>query len=515
MANRFSWVAASALLLATTLWCSSGTAAPAPTVQITMRTGARAAYAFSSYDQKRLAFELQSGKRDAELPLQDVAMLTIAAGDTAGPAAPESLDVVTMADGRALRGTFRKMDSKHLTILLATGEQSQLELGAVRRVAFGNGILDVDRREFGKGFNLFGPAIEVSLADGFASDVTAGAPVLQDDQVSAYMSDLGKRIAATSKRPELNYTFTVINSRVVNAFTVGGGHVFVYRGLLEQMGSEAELAGVLAHEIGHNVGKHTAKQLSDALLMQGIVSAGGELLAGNDAKRRDALKSLGGTVTYFTTLKFSRDDEREADYLAVYNLYQQGYDPHAMVSAFETLKRNQDHDPSAFEVFFQTHPSLNERIDNTGAELPKLHLEHPKEDSPEFQAMKARLVGLPWPTLRQDLRKEQLRIAGSAYSTYTLPLDPHAIHDCVLRGHFVAAGGTGNDIRIMLLDQTNFLNWKNGHQAQTLFNSGKMTAVDMAVPITQAGNYYLVLDNTFSAFTEKVVSVEDFLEYKE
>ena len=89
------------------------------------------------------------------------------------------------------------------------------------------------------------------------------------------------------------------------------------------------------------------------------------------------------------------------------------------------------------------------------------------------------------------------------------------IHDCVLRGHFVAAGGTGNDIRIMLLDQTNFLNWKNGHQAQTLFNSGKMTAVDMAVPITQAGNYYLVLDNTFSAFTEKVVSVEDFLEYKE
>jgi hypothetical protein len=480
-----------------------------------MRSGERTTYTFSSFDQKRLTFELQAGKRDVELSLREIEMLSLAPGDTAAPAMPESLDVIGMADGRTLRGTFRKMDNKHVVVLLDSGEQPQLDMGAVRRISFGTGILDVDRREFGRGFNLFGPAVEVSIADGFASDVTTGSPVLQDDLVSAYMTVLGKRIAATSKRPELNYTFTVINSRLVNAFTVGGGHVFVYRGLLEQIGSEAELAGILAHEIGHNVGKHTAKQLSETLLMQGIVSAAGELIAGNNDKRRDALKSFGGAVAYFTTLKFSRDDEREADYLAVYNLYQQGYDPHAMVTAFETLKHNQDHDPSVFEVFFQTHPSLNERIENTGAELPKLHLDHPKEDSPEFQATKTHLAGLPWPTLRKDLRKEQLQVAGSSYSFYTLPLDPSAMHDCVLKGHFVAAGGAGNDIRIMLLDETNFLNWKNGHQAQTLFNSGKMTAVDMTVPISRAGSYYLVLDNIFSALTSKMVSVEDWIEYKE
>ena len=87
--------------------------------------------------------------------------------------------------------------------------------------------------------------------------------------------------------------------------------------------------------------------------------------------------------------------------------------------------------------------------------------------------------------------------------------------ECRLKGHFVAAGGSGNDIRVLLFDPTNFLNWKNGHQASVMYNSGVITAADMSVPIGQPGQYFLVLDNRFSAFTEKAVSVQDFIEYKE
>ena len=484
-------------------------------MQIRMRTGEYATYAFSSFDQKRLTFELEAGKRDVELPLREIATFALAPSDTAATVAPESLDVVALTDGRTLRGIFRRMDGKHASVLLASGEQPSIELGTIRYVAFGNGILDVDRKEFGNGFNLFGQELEVSLADGYASDVATGSPMLGDSVVTEYMNALGRRIAATSKRPDLNYSFSVIDSHVANAFTVGGGHVFIYRGLVEQIGSEAELAGVLAHEIGHNVGKHVAKKLSETLLMQGIVSAGGALLAGGDEKRRKALESLGGAVAYFTTLKFSRDDEREADYLGVYNLYQQGYDPHAMVSAFETLKRIYDHDPSALEVFFQTHPSLNERIENTSAELPKLLLEHPKEDSPEFQAMKTRLTELPWPTLRRDLVNERIAVAANGAQMWTLTLDTAVLKQCVLKGHIVAAGGTGNDIHVLLLDATNYLNWKNGHEAKTLFNSGQITATDLNVPIAQSGQYFLILDNRFSMLTDKTVAVTVFAEYKE
>ncbi len=81
--------------------------------------------------------------------------------------------------------------------------------------------------------------------------------------------------------------------------------------------------------------------------------------------------------------------------------------------------------------------------------------------------------------------------------------------DCVLKGHIVASGGAGNDIQVMLLEETNFLHWHKGHRAQTLFNSGKLTAVRMAVSIVQSSTYCLVLDNALSASTEKVVAVED------
>lgn len=484
------------------------------------RDGHTGTLSFASFDQKHLALKLKAEKQDREVPLGEIASITFSPVDSAVPPGPrpDSLDIIGLRDGNFLLGVFRRMDEKHTYVNLSTSDQeiSELDNGTIRQITFGTGILDVDRREFGKGFNLFGRDIEVALGANFASDIEQSSPILTDTLVTSYVNTVGQRIAAASKRPELGYSFEVINSRVVNAFTVGGGRVFVYRGLIEQMNNEAELAGVLAHEIGHNVGKHTAKQLSDNLLTQGLVSGASVLLSGGDQKRREAYERAGGSVAFFTSMKFSRDDEREADFLATYNLYQLGYDPRAMMSMFETLRRIQGGDPSRLEVFFQTHPSCAERIENTGAELPKLHsLDQLRKDTPEFVAIKAHLTSLPWPTLRQDLTSQQTRVPANGYSSYTLTLDPRGRSEYILKGHFVASGGSGNDIRVLLFDPTNYLNWKNGHQSFVMYQSGVVTVADMSVPITQPGQYFLVLDNKFSAFTEKAVSVQDYIEYKE
>lgn len=518
--RRMLLAAAGAALLSVLPSVASGARVPAPLMTISTRDGHSGTLSFAGFDKKRLTFKLKADKQDRELPLQEIASIVLAPTDSAaspGPR-PDSLDIISLRDGHFLLGVFRRMDEKHTYMNLSTSDQetSELDNERIRQIAFGARILDVDRREFGKGFNLIGRDIEVALGANFASDVEQASPVVADTLVENYVSVLGKSIAAASKRQDLDYSFEVINSRVVNAFTVGGGKVFVYRGLIEQMSNEAELAGVLAHEIGHNVGKHTAKQLSDNLLMQGLVSGASALLAGGDQKRKETYQKAGGAIAYFTTLKFSRDDEREADFLATYNLYQLGYDPRAMVSMFETLRRVAGNDPSALEVFFQTHPSPAERIENTGTELPKLrNLDQLRKDSPQFDAMKTHLVSLPWPTLRHDLAAEQTRVPANGYLTYTLTLDTRVFKECMLKGHFVAAGGSGNDIRVLLFDPTNFLNWKNGHQASVMYNSGVITAADMSVPIGQPGQYFLVLDNRFSAFTEKAVSVQDFIEYKE
>lgn len=509
-------VAIAAPLLLVTLPAPAAAGDRPLTLQIALRDGQAEALAFDGFDEKRLVFKFKTGKDKREIALRDMAALDFAPPDS-GVAAPDSVDVLCLRDGRMLPGLFRRLDDDQVKFLVAGSGRKAGKFGnkEVQRVVFGRRVLDVDRHEYGTSFNLLGDDLEVALSASFAEEVVGTSPILGDTLVANYVNALGQRIATASKRPELAYSFTVIDSRVVNAFTVGGGKVFVYRGLIEQMGDEAELAGVLAHEIGHVVGKHTAVQLTNNLLMQGIVLGGGELLGGNNAKRREVIQQAGGAIAYFRQLKYSRDDEREADFLAIYNLYQMGYDPRAMTSVFETLRRSAGGDPTKFEVFFQEHPSSAERIDNTNTELPKLVLENLRLDSASFPAVKDRLAQLPYPLLRHDLIRETVQVPSSSYKAYTLSLTPGAWRDYTINGHFVASGGSGNDIRILLFDPDNFLNWKNGHEARALHDSGTLTAAEMSMPITADGDFFLILDNKFSWMTDKAVQCEVFVNYRE
>lgn len=503
-----------ALLL--TLAAAPVLAAPAPVVTVLTRDGRRHDWQMARFDATKLRFSFREGKQEIEHWLASVEALEFGPQDSTSLAAlPEpGLDVFVERTGRVSHGIFRRMDKDDLWFQRQDGSEAEVKWATLRRIGLARDVLDVDRRQFGRGFNLFGNEAEVALSALFANQVTGDAKPVEDPAILAYVNRVGQAVAATSKRPDLPYSFTVIDSKEVNAFTVGGGRVFLYRGLLERMKSESELAGVLAHEIGHNVGRHTARQFSQDLLFKGAVEVTA-LLAAKDDESRDLLRSLGGALVYFRGLKYSRDDEREADFLAVYNLQACGVDPHGMIGLFETLQKQQEAEPSRFEVFFQTHPSLEERIENTTAELPKLRLATPAKDSPEFHEMQARLLALPRPKVRGVISSDTLQVAGLSRERLVFDLKGGELDSLALTIRFRAYGGTGNDIRMLVLDETNYLNFVNGHRATPLLDSGVLTTQTFKVPVHTTGKHYVVFDNMFSMFTPKTVVCSVEAEFEE
>ncbi|MCI0404760.1 MAG: M48 family metalloprotease, partial [candidate division Zixibacteria bacterium] len=242
-------------LLAAVFLCLS-VALPSPAkdiaLKIATRSGQGLVYNFSDFDDKRLTFEFKLGKQEREVALRDIQAIYFDTTSSSSQNSADTLDIFSLKDGNTLRGIFKKMESNEVkaTILENGLKEKKIPTVSLNKIDFSQNILDVDRREFGKGFNLFGKDIELELANGFASDIEKEAPPMDDTLVNNYVDRLGKKIAAFSKRTDLDYQFKVINSNEINAFTIGGGKVYVYRGLLEHVDNESELAGVLAHEIG-------------------------------------------------------------------------------------------------------------------------------------------------------------------------------------------------------------------------------------------------------------------------
>jgi predicted Zn-dependent protease len=173
-------------------------------------------------------------------------------------------------------------------------------------------------------------------------------------------------------RPGLAYKFHIINDNVVNAFAVPGGHIYFYRGLIEMTETEDELAGVMAHEISHIVGRHSMQQMKSQRKL-GFAALGGALLGTIVGGRLGEAIYYGSNMTtnLFMT-KYSRDDEREADFLGIYALYQAGYNPSGMSSLFEKFGKLRETQPSAMESWFQTHPQPEERVQNALKEQSKI-----------------------------------------------------------------------------------------------------------------------------------------------
>jgi len=207
-------------------------------------------------------------------------------------------------------------------------------------------------------FNLISTAEEVEMGNRFAEEIAKQHRFLEVQSIQQYVRETGGRLAAVSDRTDIEYHFTVIDDREqVNAFALPGGWLYVYTGLLERADNEGELAAVLAHEIGHIAARHHTEQMTKLLGYSLLV----QLVLGEDPNQYAVLAAqLFGTLGQ---LKFSRDDELEADRLGLVYLRRAGYRPDSMVSFLEKLQSMARSEPSRLTSFLSTHPMAPVRVE--------------------------------------------------------------------------------------------------------------------------------------------------------
>ncbi|HSN70263.1 MAG TPA: M48 family metalloprotease [Steroidobacteraceae bacterium] len=205
---------------------------------------------------------------------------------------------------------------------------------------------------------LISESQEIELGRSAAEEVGQSMGLVDDPALQAYVSAIGQRLAANSERPELPWQFAVVDDPTPNAFALPGGYIFLTRGLLNLMGSEAELATVIGHEIGHVTARHSVAQLSRAQLAQLGLGLGMVL-----APELRSLGDLAGSGLSLLFLKYGRDAERQADELGFRYALEQNYDVTEMADVFEALQRSGElAGASPVPGWLATHPAEEERI---------------------------------------------------------------------------------------------------------------------------------------------------------
>ena len=193
--------------------------------------------------------------------------------------------------------------------------------------------------------------------------------IFQDKDLQAYIDSVGKRVASVSHRANLPYRFNVVNSSDINAYALPGGKISITRGLVSLLENEDELAGVLAHEVGHVAARHSVAQLSRTMLTQAAVVGLGAFIATSDVKNKE-LYAIGSTVaTSLLLLRYSRHQESQADLLALDYLAKAGYNPEGYLHTMEILDSTKKKEPSKLEALFASHPLTSQRIDTLKSNL--------------------------------------------------------------------------------------------------------------------------------------------------
>jgi Zn-dependent protease with chaperone function len=242
---------------------------------------------------------------------------------------------------------------------------------------------------------------EIELGRRASLEIEQKLTLLNDQHVVTYIEDLGRKLVAVSGRPNIPYTFKVVDGEEVNAFALPGGYVYVFRGLIQAADYESELVGVIAHELGHVVARHGIEQLKRAQIIGLGATVFGQILGGGQESGQgpsmaEMAVGLVGTGAY---LSYSREAEAEADKLGIRILYDAGYDPSSFVTFLEKLEARQGRDPTGIGAFFSTHPSPVQRRANVGGLIAQLPSRPDAlQDTRRFQLIKQLLAGLPPPS---------------------------------------------------------------------------------------------------------------------
>ena len=234
---------------------------------------------------------------------------------------------------------------------------------------------------------------EIEIGRQANAQVRKEVPELRDTQATAYIRTIGQRLARHAQGPKYPYSFSVADFREINAFALPGGPVWVHRGVIHSAANESQVAGVLAHEVAHVAQRHAAGQLTNGIMANWGLGLLGAVLGNSGGA--GAAQMAAGLLTNGIFLKFSRDDEREADQVGLQIMRRAGWDGRGMAELFEMLRREESHNPGTVEVFFSSHPPPQDRVARLQAEVAR----HPggTRDSQQFQSIKARLQRMPAP----------------------------------------------------------------------------------------------------------------------
>ena len=238
------------------------------------------------------------------------------------------------------------------------------------------------------GWNLFSPEQDVQLGQEAVKEIEKEVEVVDDRQLASYVEGIGKRLVAVAPGAEYPYSFKVVADNSINAFALPGGPTYVHSGLIAAADNEAQLAGVMAHEVAHVALRHSTSQASKAKAFQiPLVLAGG--LLGNKGGLLGTLAEVGvGFGLNSVFLKYSRDAEKQADLLGAQMMAEIGYDPVEMARFFEKLEGEGG---SRMPQFFSDHPNPGNRVSYVQEEVNQLpRREYTTDATRNFSSMKAR-----------------------------------------------------------------------------------------------------------------------------
>ena len=231
-----------------------------------------------------------------------------------------------------------------------------------------------------------------------AQEAAAQLPLLRDPEVKEFVVQLGPRLVEQVDTTRREYNFFVVDSRVTNAFAVPGGFIFVNRGILEMADDVSEVAGVMAHEIGHVVERHSVEQMAKAQNANTAVSLIYLLLGRAPGVGEQVALQVAGSAWM---AKHSRQAEREADAVGIEYMTRAEIDPRGMPRFFEKLLQQERNRPGLVIPWFSTHPLTAERVAETEAyiaqHVPREALARADRDHPAFDRVKQRLARLPLP----------------------------------------------------------------------------------------------------------------------
>ena len=237
---------------------------------------------------------------------------------------------------------------------------------------------------------------EIQMGQEYSQQINAQLPIVSDPEINRYINVLGDQIANLTGRADLPWRFYVVDSREVNAFAVPGGYIYVNRGLIERTTTMDELAGVLGHEIGHVVRRHSIKQMEKAQGANvGVTLACILTNICNSQVAQAGINIAGGAVF----ARFSRQDELEADQEAIANTTKAGINPQGIVTMFQKLMSERRSRPSAVEGWFSTHPLEEDRIAATQATINQLPAAQRNltRNTSNYNSFVARVRSLPAP----------------------------------------------------------------------------------------------------------------------